>query len=140
MPGSSLWLIPPKSHPLYQILSDLINKTLPSTFPENAGPSFSPHMTLTSNISPSVYGDEPQKWLDSVPWPAAKDVKVKFTTIAGQDAYVRNCYIQVEFDDVRSIVGIARARGVEGEDAIGSKTEKWFGEWRAAFGPHVSLI
>lgn len=140
MPGSSLWLIPPSSHPLYKIISELITEDLPSYFPELTGPPFAPHMTLTSNIDPAVYGDKPQEWLDSIPWPAARDVQVRFETVRTQDVFFRRCYVKVAFDGVRDVAAIARARGVNGEENIGTKTEQWLDEWKSDFGPHVSLI
>ncbi|KAK8064603.1 hypothetical protein PG994_007241 [Apiospora phragmitis] len=124
MPGSSLWL------------------TLPSAFPDLAGPAFAPHMTLTSEIDPAVYGEDPQGWLDAVPWPRAADVDVQLDQVATQDVFFRRCYLKVAFKEgVRNIAGLARAAGVSGEGhAFGPVTEKWLEEWRGAFGPHVSLI
>ncbi|ETS78729.1 2',3'-cyclic-nucleotide 3'-phosphodiesterase [Pestalotiopsis fici W106-1] len=145
MPGSSLWLVPPPDHPVHRILTKLITQTLPNTFPDVAGsdcPSFSPHMTLTSNIDPALYGDDPQGWLDGVPWPQGRDVSVRFAAVQTQDVYFRRCFVQVGMGDgVADIAALARARGVEGEaDQTGPKTRKWLGEWAEAFGPHVSLI
>ncbi|KAK4217588.1 2',3'-cyclic-nucleotide 3'-phosphodiesterase [Rhypophila decipiens] len=164
MPGSSLWLLPPKSHPLHAILSALITKTLPSQFPDitlnpssNRDPHgmdstfFPPHMTLTSGISPYLYGSDPQAFLDSIPFPAANSsdgVKVRFfpstsenTSIQSQETFFRRCFIKVVLDNtVRQLAGIARARGVNGEDDIGPKTEEWLVQWQREFGPHVSLI
>lgn len=57
-----------------------------------------------------------------------------------QDFYYRRCYIKCAFDGVRDVVAIARAVGVEGEEAVGTKTEAWLEEWKEAFGPHVSLL
>lgn len=142
MPGSSLWLIPPPSHPLHGIISELISQHLPSAFPDVCGPPFAPHLTLTSNIPPALYGDQPQAWLDAVPWPAPGDVQVRLEAVRTEDVFFRRCYLKVAFDGVRGIAGLARARGVNGEDGVvgGGKTEQWLDEWKAAFGPHVSLI
>ena len=143
MPGSSLWLIPPASHPLHGIISSLIAGDLPSRFPEVTGPAFAPHMTLTSNIPPAVYGDQPQAWLDAIPWPAvASDVSIRFRAVRTEDVFFRRCYLQVFWNDgIRDLAGLARARGVHGEaDATAPKTAQWLDEWRAAFGPHVSLL
>ncbi|KAI9172672.1 2',3'-cyclic-nucleotide 3'-phosphodiesterase [Paramyrothecium foliicola] len=140
MPGSSLWLIPPADHPLHRVLGKLICTQLPAKFPELTGPQFDPHMTLTSNISPAVYGDSPQQWLDSIPWPSGKEVQVRFETVETEDTFFRRGTIKVNFDGVRDVAGIARARGVVGEEAIGPVTEEWLKEWKSAFGPHVSLI
>ncbi|KAK7914059.1 hypothetical protein PG985_011762 [Apiospora marii] len=142
MPGSSLWLVPPPSHPLHAIIAELIERTLPSAFPDLTGPAFAPHMTLTSGIDPAVYGDNPQAWLDAVPWPRAADVDVRLEKVATQDIFFRRCFLKVAFEKgVRDVAGLARAVGVNGEGyQIGPVTEKWLEEWREAFGPHVSLI
>ncbi|KAL2131499.1 hypothetical protein VTI74DRAFT_4964 [Chaetomium olivicolor] len=75
MPGSSLWLLPPRSHPLHALLTTLIQFTLPARFPREAASSqrvaphfFPAHVTLTSGIDPGVYGDDPQRWLDRIPF------------------------------------------------------------------------
>lgn len=142
MPGSSLWLTPPPTHPLHAIITKLIETTLPAQFPDTSPrpPTFAPHLTLTSGIDPSIYGDEPQKWLDSIPFPAASKVAVRFERVKSQDVFFRRCYIKCEFDGARDVAAIARARGVEGEDEVGPKTHAWLSEWKEAFGPHVSLM
>lgn len=145
MPGSSLWLVPPPSHPLHEILTALITTTLPALFPPPPPPSFAPHLTLTSNIDPSTYASSssPQAWLDALPFPSGSGVSVVFERVKTEDVFFRRCYIKAGYDGVRGVVGVARAWGVEGEGRaggdIGERTEKWLEEWRAAFGPHVSL-
>lgn len=142
MPGSSLWLTPPPTHPLHGIITELIETTLPAHFPDESPrpPAFSPHLTLTSGIDPSVYGDQPQKWLDSIPFPTASKVAIRFERVKTQDFYYRRCYVKCEFDGAKDVAAIARARGVEGEDGVGPTTKAWLSEWREAFGPHVSLM
>ena len=139
MPGSSLWLVPPPSHPLHGI-AGLIAEGLPGRFAGKTGPAFAPHLTLTSGVAPSAYGAAPQKWLDAVPWPAGRDVRVHFEAVATEDVFFRRCYAKVSFDGVRGVAGLARARGVLAEETIGDATEAWLEEWRRGFGPHVSLI
>lgn len=146
MPGSSLWLVPPPSHPLHEILATLITKTLPTIFPaestsETLSPRFfSPHLTLTSDISPAVYGFDPQAWLDSIPWPSADQVHVRFETVLSQDVFYRRCYLKVGMDGVRDLAALARARGVYDENSPGEKTKEWLDWWEKAFGAHVSLM
>ncbi|POS70284.1 2',3'-cyclic-nucleotide 3'-phosphodiesterase [Diaporthe helianthi] len=142
MPGSSLWLTPPPSHPLHETITKLIETALPAQFPDASPrpPNFAPHLTLTSGIDPSIYGDEPQKWLDSIPFPTASKVAVRFERVKTQDFFFRKCYLKCEFDGAKDVAAISRARGVEGEDQVGPKTQAWLSEWREAFGPHVSLM
>lgn len=142
MPGSSLWLVPPASHPLSAVITKLIEATLPAHFP-NATPHppvFAPHLTLTSNIDPSIYGSDPQGWLDSIPFPSRSGVRVRFERVKTEDVYYRRCYVKCGFEGVRDVAGIARARGVLGEQDVGDETEKWLSEWEGSFGPHVSLM
>ncbi|KAK4099463.1 2, 3 cyclic phosphodiesterase [Parathielavia hyrcaniae] len=166
MPGSSLWLLPPESHPLHQILTTLITSTLPATFPlessstdTSVAPHYFPaHVTLTSGIDPAAaYGDEPQRWLDAIPFPpppsSKAKVKVRFAgpDVVSQDVFFRRCFVRVRFDGVRELAGVARAVAVlgegvdvdvawEGEVRFGEGTEKWLSEWREEFGPHLSLM
>ncbi|KAK5662343.1 hypothetical protein OQA88_8253 [Cercophora sp. LCS_1] len=146
MAGSSLWLVPPPSHPLCTILELLIKEALPSIFPaestsETLSPHFfSPHLTLTSDISPAIYGSDPQGWLDSIPWPSGDQVRVRFETVLSQDVFYRRCYLKVGQDGVRGLAALARARGVYGEDVPGEKTKEWIEWWEKAFGAHVSLM
>lgn len=166
MPGSSLWLTPPPSHPLYEILAQLIESTLPKLFsqPDSASPRlpvFAPHLTLTSNIDPAVYGSDPKGWLDSLPFASRPSIPqsesgsrdegstVLFERVKSEDVFFRRCYIKCSFTDgVRQLAGVARAWGVNGDGEVGhddvavlgKQTEKWLMEWKEAFGPHVSLM
>ncbi|KAF3763447.1 2, 3 cyclic phosphodiesterase [Cryphonectria parasitica EP155] len=142
MPGSSLWLVPPSSHPIHAILAKLISSELPLHLPSASPPPplFSPHLTLTSNIDPAKYGDDPQGWLNSIPFPSSADVQVIFERVKTEDVFFRRCYISCGWDGVRDTAGIARARGVIGEETVQQETTKWLAEWREAFGPHVSLL
>jgi len=164
MPGSSLWLLPPPTHPLHTRLNSLITSLLPTYFPQESSSSpdvvphyFAAHVTLTSNIPPSLYGSDPQGWLERAfaikATELAKEVypRVRFEKVDTQDVFFRRCFIRVGFEGVRNLAGLARAVGVhdegdsverngEGEVKFGGETEKWLGEWREAFGPHVSLM
>ncbi|KAK3381891.1 2',3'-cyclic-nucleotide 3'-phosphodiesterase [Podospora didyma] len=145
MPGTSLWLLPPPTHPLYPALQTLISRTLPAAFPtETAALSphfFAPHITLTSGIAPEVYGADPQAWLDSLPLESCVGkVRVRFTGVASQDVFVRRCFIRVAASDegVRQLAVLARAHGVYAGDE--KKAREWLGEWERRCGPHVSLV
>lgn len=142
MPGSSLWLTPPASHPLHAIITNLIETSIPAHFPNTTPrpPIFSPHLTLTSNVDPGIYADQPQRWLDEIPFPSAEDVNVSFEKVKTEDVFYRRCYLKCVYDGVKDVAAIARARGVEGEADVGKITEAWLAEWQGSFGPHVSLM
>ncbi|KAK4186399.1 putative cyclic phosphodiesterase [Podospora australis] len=150
MPGYSLWLVPPPNSPVSDTLQNLISSTLPAKFPEEAASSprlpkpqfFFRHVTLTSEIPPSFFKDKtPQDWLNSILWPSADSVSIKFEKVKSQEFFYRRCYISVDYDSVKHLAGLARARGVnDEEDAEGEKTQQWLSWWREAFGPHVSLM
>lgn len=137
MPGSSLWLLPPSTSPLHKTLTTLITHTLPSLLPSES-PSFAPHLTLTSNIPPSVYSpptSSPQAWLNSLPLPSASSVRVRFTALRTHDVFFRRCFLEVaKGNGVEELARVARLWGVEGGDA--DKVEGWL----RGFGPHVSLM
>lgn len=134
MPGSSLWLVPPPSHPLHEVITTLISTTLPSKFPSEAAGGgtnpvlFAAHMTLTSEILPSTYyhdstpdlnqppTDEErqhaQKWLDALPFPPADEVRVRLDRVDTQDVFFRRCFVRVGYGGVEDIVAVAREYGV----------------------------
>jgi 2',3'-cyclic-nucleotide 3'-phosphodiesterase len=93
MPGSSLWLLPPAGHPLNEVLPRLIDKTSRQF---DSPLRFLPHVTLTSEISPSKYGSEPQAWLDSLNLLLGDDVHVKFQHLGSEDVFFRKLYINCE--------------------------------------------
>ncbi|KAF2018732.1 2, 3 cyclic phosphodiesterase [Aaosphaeria arxii CBS 175.79] len=132
MPGSSLWLLPPSTHPLSTILPTLIDKT--STH-FSSPHRFIPHVTLTSEIDPSTYSPNPQQWLDSLPFPSASSATVKFGRLRSEDVFVRKLYIGVEKAGVKQIGKVTRQRvkGFEGE----VEAERWAKE---KYGPHLSLL
>lgn len=176
MPGSSLWLVPPPAHPLHAVLTRLIGTTLPQRFPREAAGSpevsphfFAAHLTLTSEVDPARYGDDPQGWLDGLVGefrrrrgraaPARARVRVRFERLVSQDVFFRRCYLQAGFDGVRDLAGLARAKAVFGEEVVegggtaggeeeeeggrlrfGERTEEWLRWWRKEYGPHVSLM
>lgn len=132
MPGSSLWLVPPLSHPLHEVITTLISTTLPSKFPSEAGGTnpvlFAAHMTLTSEILPSTYyhnstpdlnhpaTDEEkqhaQKWLDALLFPPAGEVRVRLDRVDTQDVFFRRCFVRVGYEGVEDIVAVTREYAV----------------------------
>ncbi|KAG8625994.1 hypothetical protein KVT40_006395 [Elsinoe batatas] len=65
MPGSSLWLIPPKD-PFNRAMQTQITSMVPMRFAPNKPPTFIPHITLTSHINPALHEPDAQAWLDSL--------------------------------------------------------------------------
>ena len=132
MPGSSLWLLPPASHYLTDILPSFIT-ILSGQF--NSQHTFLPHVTLTSDISPSAYGLDPQRWLDQLPLPAGKDVKVVLGQLASEDVFVRKLYFKVEKEGVSEIGKCTRTvvEGFADEDVA----RRWVDE---RYNPHLSLL
>ena len=152
MPGSSLWLLPPPSHPLHSTLQTLIRTTLPAHFPREAASSpqvvphfFPAHITLTSDISPETYGADSQGWVDRVfarfsssssssdgsgeEGGVLPEVRVRFERVVSQEVFYRRCFVRVGFEGVRVLAGVARAAGVVGEEVgFGEEGEVRFGE------------
>ena len=133
MPGSSLWLLPPSDHALNSILPRLIQETS-SRF--HSPHSFLPHVTLTSDISPSTYSSDPQAWLNSLRLPSGNDVQVKFEKLASEDVFVRKLYIKcTNTDGLKKLAGVCR----QGVNGFGEKEKAM--EWaNAKYHPHLSLL
>lgn len=132
MPGSSLWLLLPASHPLSAVLPPLIQQTA-ARF--NSPHTFIPHVTLTSEIDPSVYSSDPQAWLSSLKFPSREDVRVKLGKLESQDVFFKKLHSRVEKEGVKEAGRVARS-AVDGfgEEA---KAREWVeGEWM----PHLSLL
>ncbi|KAF2747327.1 2',3'-cyclic-nucleotide 3'-phosphodiesteras-like protein [Sporormia fimetaria CBS 119925] len=131
MPGSSIWLIPPESHPLNAILTTLIQKNsehFSSTY------LFAPHITLTSDVAGLDWYPNPQKFLDSLDLPST--VEVKFSGLESQDPYFKKLFVKVaKNESIRGLAAAARrsVRGFGDEE----KAKKWTEE---EYYPHLSLL
>jgi 2',3'-cyclic-nucleotide 3'-phosphodiesterase len=133
MPGSSLWLLPPKSHPLNSILSGLIQQ-IPSRF--ESPHRFLPHVTITSEISPSTYSSDPQAWLDSLDLPSALAVRVRLGRLASEDVFFRKLYITCAKGEGLEELALLCRQEVEG-----FKDEKLAEAWASEkYIPHLSLM
>ncbi|KAF2034973.1 2',3'-cyclic-nucleotide 3'-phosphodiesterase [Setomelanomma holmii] len=133
MPGSSLWLLPPSSHPLSSIMPTLIQRTS-SHF--SSPHSFLPHVTITSEISPSTYFSDPQAWLNSLALPSGDDVEVKLEKLASEDVFFRKLYIKCyKSEGLEKLAQVCR-RKVEGFEEEAKATE-WADQ---TYNPHVSLL
>jgi 2',3'-cyclic-nucleotide 3'-phosphodiesterase len=133
MPGSSLWLLPPSDHPIDAVLTALIQQT---SLHFQSPHSFLPHVTLTSEISPSTYSIDPQAWLESLQLPPGSDVQVKFEKLASEDVFVRKLYIKCQKLNGLKKLAIA-CRG----ELEGFKEERKVVEWaEEKYAPHLSLL
>lgn len=133
MPGSSLWLLPPETHPLNEVLTSLIKRTA-SRF--GSSDLFIPHVTLTSDlVSASSYGTEPQKWLDSLELPAGGDVQVEFEKLYSEHAYFRKLYIKCK--KTAGLKALAKACREQVPDHEEEMARKWAEE---TYNPHASLL
>jgi 2',3'-cyclic-nucleotide 3'-phosphodiesterase len=134
MPGSSLWLLPPADHPLSKVLPALIDKTSKQF---GSPHRFLPHVTLTSEISPSTYGPDAQAWLDSLGLVKVEnDVRVNFECLGSEDVFFRKLYIKCEMDD-----GLKRLARQCRRHVQGFKDEKKAEDWaKDKYMPHLSLM
>lgn len=131
MPGSSLWLLPPRNQPLYPALCSLISETAKLFGSEH---TFLPHVTLTSDINSKAYGSDPQAWLESLPFPKGIDVRVHLGILASEDVFVRKLYSKVDKDGLESIGKMSRMT-VEGYGDVAAQS--WAEE---RYMPHLSLL
>ncbi|KAH7388634.1 2',3'-cyclic-nucleotide 3'-phosphodiesterase [Pyrenochaeta sp. MPI-SDFR-AT-0127] len=133
MPGSSLWLLPPTDHSLSTPLPLLIDKTSAHFKSQHR---FLPHVTLTSDISPSSYSSEPQKWLDSLNLQLDIKVRVSFEKLESQDVFFRKLYIKCDKHDGLKRLALRSRQQVDGYGEVG-KAETWVKE---EYTPHLSLL
>lgn len=131
MPGSSLWLLPPSDHALNKLLPALIQQTSQHFKSTHL---FLPHVTLTSEISPSKYGADAQAWLDSLILSKASDVHVNFQTLGSEDVFFRKLYIKCEKNKGMLELGTVARCQVTDDDG---KARKWAEE---TYMPHCSLL
>ncbi|KAF2796148.1 2, 3 cyclic phosphodiesterase [Melanomma pulvis-pyrius CBS 109.77] len=132
MPGSSLWLLPPPTHPLSTLLSTLILKTSRHF---NSPHHFVPHITLTADIPPSTHSS-PQSFLDALPLPAANCVNVRLAQLHSEDVFFKKLYIAVEKDGMEELARVART-AVDGGGEKDGAAKMWV---EKQYRPHLSLL
>lgn len=134
--GSSLWLVPPKGSTITSKLQELISSDVPRIFQDVSPPDFAPHITLTSEIDPSLYGNDPQAWLDSLDL-SEKHVHIRFLVVDTEAVFFRKCTLRVDktFSDLDLIASESRRVGVLGGDAAAA--DDWTG---MEYEPHCSLM
>ncbi|THX25281.1 2, 3 cyclic phosphodiesterase [Aureobasidium pullulans] len=139
MPGSSLWIIPPRDSSFYKALQTLISTAIPPHFPNTKTHDFIPHVTITSNIDQSSYGSDPQAWLSGLHLPSADQLEPIFVTLdvlEPGDAFVKKLTLRaVKNGQLLELAAACRAEAVEGGDK--GKAERWA---KNDYLPHLSLM
>ncbi|PVI08563.1 2, 3 cyclic phosphodiesterase [Periconia macrospinosa] len=131
MPGSSLWLLPPPSHALTPLLTELIRQTS-SHF--NSPHLFIPHVTLTSELNPDIYGSSPQEWLDSFSFPKGQDIVIHLGQLGSEDFFFRKLYSLVQKTEAITQLGRLAREHVQKE---GEDKDEWA---KHEYMPHLSLL
>ncbi|KAI5811672.1 2',3'-cyclic-nucleotide 3'-phosphodiesterase [Peziza echinospora] len=139
--GASLWLLPPSNSPLDTALNTLINTTIPTLFPGTTLPHFRPHITLTSDVDPSL---DPTTVTSAITIPGhvqpPPPVSVKFTGVVVGERFFTKVTLYVE--KTEGLVGLAgecRRRFVTREEdgSTGEEARRWAQE---EYTPHLSLV
>lgn len=138
MPGSSLWLLPPQSHPLNTTLQNLITSIPSANFKPIAVDNhpfanFIPHITVTSDIPSEP--DNSQQWLDNLSLPySTGDLSVVLQDVEAGSAFFRKLTVRVEKNEGFRELGAACR-----EQGTGCSREE-AGRWaEGVYGPHLSL-
>ena len=136
MPGSSLWLIPPEGSVFTKAIQSLISTKIPSLFPDTKTHDFIPHVTITSNVDPSLYGSDPQGWLDSLQIDTQGDIQVDMEAVEPGKPFFKKLTLRCAKDaGLLKLATVCRAEGVEGGDE--EKAKKWAD---GDYAPHLSLL
>ncbi|KAF1996837.1 2',3'-cyclic-nucleotide 3'-phosphodiesteras-like protein [Amniculicola lignicola CBS 123094] len=133
MPGSSLWLVPLTTSPLDSFLTHLISQTaLFFSSPH----TFLPHITLTSDIDPAVYGSDPQTWLENLSFPSGENVRIKLQQMESESTFFKKLYLAVEKSNgLKDVAQVAR-QTVDGYGSV-EEAKGWVEE---SYRPHLSLL
>ncbi|KAL5431277.1 hypothetical protein PMIN05_009628 [Paraphaeosphaeria minitans] len=137
MPGSSLWLLPPRGHPLDAALSKLIAETAAQF---GSPHTFLPHVTLTSEIAADVEPVYVRKLYSRVPHPgvvlAARAARsVVQPNAAEVESWLERKWVPhlsllyhecvvVEAEKLRELEAWVRAEGVELDGGKGGERER----------------
>ena len=81
-----MWLVPHSDSAFNQALQALITESIPARFPNTETHHFIPHVTVTSSIEQSVYGQDPEAWIRNL----------NLTTVSGIDAHEPTIFIRLE--------------------------------------------
>lgn len=132
MPGSSLWLLPPAT-----VNQDALFALIEKTSSHFGSPHrFLPHVTLTSEISPSKYGSDPQAWLNSLDMLSGEKFRVTFEKLNSEDVFFRKLYIKCNKTDALKDLAARCRQHVDGFGEL-PKAQDWAAE---SYNPHLSLL
>jgi 2',3'-cyclic-nucleotide 3'-phosphodiesterase len=140
MPGASLWLIPPQSSTFYKTLQTLIDKTIPTHFPNTKTHHFIPHVTITSNIDQSLYSQDPQAWLGSLSLhpqsQVVEPISIGLEALEAGQPFVKKLTLKAErSSQLLALAASCRAEAVLGRDSV--KAAEWA---HSEYLPHLSLM
>jgi len=103
-------------------------------------PSFIPHVTLTSDISPLTYGGDPQSWLESIDMTSCSEA----TEISMQNLNVEQPFHRKLTITVNKSLELSRLATILRAAAAGPKPKhdiEYAERWEANdYRPHLSLL
>jgi hypothetical protein len=131
-------------HPkIHGTLTELITKTVPSTFPDALHPpEFVPHLTITSEINLSALKPDPSAWLERLAVPQIEDVLVRFTSVGIGNSFTKKLFLRADKTGLEGLGELIRWQAVESPNGIGGEEERKRAEnWaEQIWEPHVSLL
>ena len=128
--------MPLENSDIDSLLSRLITTTIPQHFPElKSPPKFSPHLTLTSDISEKAFGSDPQAWLDHLPLALEDIPTVTLRSLDVGEPFFKKLTLGAAKDPLQDIASQVRAAAVEDGNATAAR--RWAIE---DYSPHISLL
>jgi len=131
--------MPSTTTQFYHSVKQLISEGIPAQFPNLQTHDFLPHITLTSGIDKSLYGNEPQIWLDSLSVPAtsaAHPLVLKLEALEAGEPFVKKFTARLsKLPEILKLAEACRAEAVTGGNF--DKAREWAQE---QYLPHMSLL
>lgn len=130
--------MPPGKQTTHDILQELIESTIPAQFAHlKSPPKFAPHVTITSEIDPSIYEDDPEGWLENLDLSiSALNPVVTFTQLDTEKPFFRKLTLRVE-KDMALLALATECRAIAVEKGNERSAEQWC---NTVFRPHCSLL
>ena len=129
-PTASIWLLPPSGSEIESRLQRLIATILPSVFPNTQLPVFPPHITLTSDVDPSL---DPHTVTSSIEVSAPPVIKFEKLDI-GKTFFTRITLYLEKTEEITALAVQCRMKYVTKGDEQEAK------KWAESFTPHLSLV